>query len=264
MMALEQLQIVRVAVELPLARVTIDRPAKLNALNLATLGELRQAFEYLRELAGLRAVILTGAGEKAFAAGADISEIGALDAVAARRFSQRGNDLFLALERFPVPVIAAINGFALGGGMELALACALRLASENAYLGQPEVKLGLIPGYGGTQRLARLIGPGPALEMILAGEPITAAEAHRLGLVNRAVPAAELLPAAEALAAKIAANAPLAVSFCLQAVREGMEMGLEQGLALESNLFALSCATADMREGTRAFLEKRAPVFQGK
>lgn len=264
MSPMPELNIVRVALELPLARVTIDRAAKLNALNLATLAELRLAFDHLRQVQGLRVVILTGAGEKAFVAGADIAEIGALDAVAAREFSQRGNQLFLDIERFPLPVIAAVNGFALGGGLELAMACTLRIAGENAKLGQPEVKLGLIPGYGGTQRLARLIGAGPALELILAGDPIPAAEAHRLGLVNRVVPQAGLSAAADELAVKIAANAPLAVQFCLQAVRLGADMSLEQGLALESSLFALSCATEDMKEGTRAFLEKRAPRFEGR
>jgi enoyl-CoA hydratase len=258
------LQNVVLTVELPLARVTLSRPAKLNALNRATLEELSRVFGHLRGLEGLRAVILTGAGEKAFAAGADIAEIAALDPLAARGFSQAGNDLFRLIELFPVPVVCAINGFALGGGCELAMACTLRLASENAHLGQPEVKLGLIPGYGGTQRLARLIGRGPALEMLLAGDPISAAEALRLGLVNHVVPQAELLPAAEALARKIAANAPRAVEFCLEAVRRGLDMGLEEGLALEANLFALSCSTEDMKEGTRAFLEKRAPRFHGR
>lgn len=249
---------------LPLATLRLNRPAKLNALNAATLAELGQALEFLRGLDGLRAVILTGAGEKAFAAGADIAELAALDAAAGRETSRRGNAVLRALETFPVPVIAAINGFALGGGLELALACAIRLAAEHAKLGQPEVKLGLIPGYGGTQRLARLVGRGAALEMILAGDPITASEALRVGLVNRVVPAAELLPAAEALAQRIAANAPLAVGFCLEAVRQGGDMDIESGLALEAALFGLSCSTADMKEGTRAFLEKRAPRFEGK
>src|SRR6185312_3191344 len=194
------LENVTLTTEWPLARVTINRPAKLNALNRATLDELSRVFEHLRGAAELRAVILTGAGGKAFAAGADISEIAALDALAARRFSQAGNDLF-----------RAIDGFALGGGCELAMACTLRIASDNAWLGQPEVKLGLIPGYGGTQRLARLIGRGPALEILLAGDPVNAAEALRLGLVNHVVPPPDLLPTAEALARKIAANAPRAV-----------------------------------------------------
>lgn len=261
---MEPPQVVRLEIDAPLAWITIDRPAKLNALNLEVIGQLTSVLEGLRGRPEVRAAILTGAGEKAFVAGADIAEIAALDVAAAHAFSQHGNRLFLALERFPIPVIAAINGFALGGGLELAMSCTLRLASENAKLGQPEVKLGLIPGYGGTQRLARLIGAGPALQMILGGEPIPASEALRLGLVNQVVPADELRATAAALAGRIAANAPLAVRYCLQAVREGVEMSLEQGLALEASLFALSCATHDMKEGTQAFLEKRAPRFEGR
>ncbi|MGH9482142.1 MAG: enoyl-CoA hydratase-related protein [Terriglobales bacterium] len=260
----EAFQNIRVETEGAIARVTLNRPEKLNALNLATLAELDAAFDQMRQQAGLRVVVLTGAGEKAFAAGADIAELAGLGAVAARGFSQRGNELLHRIERFPLPVIAALNGLALGGGLELAMACTLRVAAEHAKLGQPEVKLGLIPGYGGTQRLARLIGPGPALQMILSGEPIAAPEALRLGLVNQVAPGAELAAAATALAERIAANAPLAVQFALQAVREGSEMSLEQGLALEASLFALSCATEDMKEGTRAFLEKRAPRFKGR
>ncbi len=259
-----ELHTLRLEITPPLARLTLARPEKLNALNRATLEELDAALEHLRGAAGVRAIVLTGSGEKAFAAGADIGEIAGLNAVEARKFSQAGNELFRKLELFPIPVIAALNGFALGGGCELALACTLRIAAENAKLGQPEVKLGLIPGYGGTQRLARLIGTGPALQLLLTGEPIGAAEALRVGLVNQVVAAGELAAAAEALALKIAANAPLAVQFCLAAVRGGMEAGLESGLALEASLFALSCATQDMQEGTRAFLEKRAPQFQGE
>ncbi|MGH9416721.1 MAG: enoyl-CoA hydratase/isomerase family protein [Terriglobales bacterium] len=258
------MQTLELALSPPLARVTVNRPAKLNALNQTVIAELDQVFAELEPTPDLRAVILTGAGEKAFVAGADIAELAALDAVAARAASQRGQALFNRIARFPRPVIAAINGFALGGGLELALACTFRLAAENAKLGQPEVKLGLIPGYGGTQRLARLVGEAAALELILTGEPIYAAEALRLGLVNHVVPAAGLLAAAEDLARKIAANAPLAVEFCLEAVRHGQDMNLEQGLALEASLFALSCATEDMKEGTRAFLEKRAPQFHGR
>lgn len=258
------LETVRLQIETPLARITLHRPEKLNALNRALLGDLGLAFEYCRQQPGLRVVILTGAGEKAFAAGADIGEIGALSPVEARAFSQTGNALFRSIEMFPLPVLGAINGFALGGGLELAMACSLRLASENAKLGQPEVKLGLIPGYGGTQRLARQVGTGPALQMLLSGDPISAAEALRLGLVNAVLPTAELLPATEALARKIAAQAPLAVRYCLEAVRQGAEAGLEQGLALEASLFALCCASEDMKEGTRAFLEKRTPQFHGQ
>lgn len=258
------LENVRLEIAPPLARITVHRPEKLNALNRATLADLKRAFDACRAEAGLRAIILTGAGEKAFVAGADISEIAGLSITEARAFSQAGNALFREIEMFPVPVLAAINGFALGGGLELAMACTLRMASDNARLGQPEVKLGVIPGYGGTQRLARLIGSGPALQILLSGDPIPAAEAHRLGLVNSVHPQAELLPAVEALANKIAANAPLAVQYCLQAVRAGVEMSLEEGLAFEANLFALACASEDMKEGTRAFLEKRAAQFHGR
>jgi enoyl-CoA hydratase len=247
-----------------IARVTLDRPAKLNALNLATLAELQRTFAELRGVPELRVVILTGAGEKAFAAGADVSELAALDAVRGREVSHAGNEVFLDIERFPHPVIAAINGFALGGGLELAMACTIRIASDNAKLGQPEVKLGLTPGYGGTQRLARLIGQGRALELILSGDPVSAQEAYRLGLVNRVVAPAELAAAATELATKIAANAPLAVTYCLEAVRRGAEMSLDEGLALEASLFALSCATEDMKEGTGAFLAKRPAVFKGR
>jgi enoyl-CoA hydratase len=259
-----ELHHVRLEIAPPLARLTLARPEKLNALNRATLAELDAALEHLRGAPGVRAIVLTGSGEKAFAAGADIGEIAALSPVEARAFSQAGNDLFRKLELFPVPVIAALNGFALGGGCELALACTLRIAAENAKLGQPEVKLGLIPGYGGTQRLARLIGTGPALHLLLTGEPIGAAEALRVGLVNQVVAAGELAAAAEAVARKIAANAPLAVQYCLEAVRRGRDAPLDSGLALEAGLFALACATRDMQEGTRAFLEKRAPEFKGE
>lgn len=248
----------------PIARLVINRPGKLNALNAATLNDLEAALEQLRDEAGLRAIVLTGAGEKAFVAGADIEELAALDPLAAAAMSRRGNDLFARIADFPVPIIAAINGFALGGGLELALACSIRLAAESARMGQPEVKLGLIPGYGGTQRLARLVGTGRALEMILTGDPITAPEALRIGLVNAVVPAAELAAAAEKLARRIAANGAVAVRLAQQAVRQGTEMGLESALALESSLFALACTSADMKEGTRAFLEKRPPRFTGQ
>ncbi|MGH9486613.1 MAG: enoyl-CoA hydratase-related protein [Terriglobales bacterium] len=255
---------VRLELAAPLARITVHRPEKLNALNRAALADLRRAFDHCRSEASLRAIVLTGAGEKAFVAGADIAELASLDAAAARSFSQAGNELFRRIETFPLPVLAAINGFALGGGLELALACSLRFASENARLGQPEVKLGLIPGYGGTQRLPRLIGSGPALQMLLSGEPITAPEALRLGLVNAVFPPADLLPAIEALAHKIAAHAPLAVRYCLQAVRAGADTNLDAALELEASLFGLCCASDDVQEGTRAFVEKRAPVFHGR
>lgn len=255
---------VRLEIQPPLARVTLDRPAKLNALNAQTIQELSQAFAQLRDDDTVRAIILTGAGDKAFAAGADIGELARLEPIAGRDYGLRGQALFRAIELFPKPVIAAINGYALGGGLELALACTFRLASEAARLGQPEVKLGIIPGYGGSQRLPRLIGPGRALEMLLTGEPLTAAEALACGLVNHVLPAAELLPKAEAIARKIAANAPLAIRLCLEAVRRGMETNTEEALTLEASLFALLCTSQDMKEGTRAFLEKRAPAFQGR
>lgn len=255
---------VKLEIKPPLAGITIDRPEKMNALNLATIAELEQAFATVAAEAAVRAVVVTGAGEKAFVAGADIGELAALDPIAGREYGRRGQALFRAIELSPKPVIAAINGHALGGGLELALACSFRIAAEHAKLGQPEVKLGLIPGYGGTQRLPRLIGAGRALEMLLTGEPITAPAALACGLVNAIVPAAELLSRAETLAAKAAANAPLAVRLCLEAVRRGLEMNLEEGLYLESSLFALCCGSADMKEGTRAFVEKRAARFEGR
>jgi len=244
--------------------VTVNRPEKLNALNRKTMEELYECFQGTAKDDEVRAVILTGAGEKAFVGGADISELAALTPVEGQEFSVRGQKVLDLIEHLGKPVIAAINGYALGGGCELALACALRIASENARLGQPEVKLGLIPGYAGTQRLPRLVGRGRALEMLLSGEPISAAEAFRIGLVNQVVPAPELLTAAERLAQKIMVNAPLAVKFALEAVSHGLEMPEAQGQFLEATLFGLCCTTADMKEGTRAFLEKRPARFTGK
>lgn len=255
---------VRLDLQPPLARVTLDRPAKLNALNGQTITELGQVFAQLRGEEAVRAVILTGAGEKAFAAGADIGELSRLEPIAGREYGLRGQHLLRDIELFPKPVIAAINGYALGGGLELALACTFRLASDTARLGQPEVKLGLIPGYGGSQRLPRLIGAGRALEMLLTGEPLTAAEALACGLVNHVVPASDLLPQCEQIGRKIAANAPLAIRLCLEAVRRGLEMNSEEALFLEASLFALLSTSEDMKEGTRAFLEKRAAKFQGR
>lgn len=246
------------------AWVTINRPEKLNALNRTVLDELKICLELIQKDDSVRAVILTGAGEKAFAAGADIKELSVLDAVCGQKASRRGQSLFDFVENLGKPVIAAIRGFALGGGCELAMACTLRIASEDARLGQPEVKIGIIPGYGGSQRLPRLVGKGRAMEMILTGEPVTAEEAHRIGLVNHVVPAVELLAAAEALARKMMANAPLAVRFSMEAVNHGMETPQAEGEFLEASLFGLSCATEDMKEGTRAFLEKRPPKFKGK
>jgi len=247
-----------------IAYVTVNRSKVLNALNEATLAELEAAFEEIQNDALIRVAILTGAGEKAFVAGADIGELAKLDAASGKEFARRGQAVFDLIENLGKPVIACINGFALGGGCELALACTMRLASDNAKLGQPEVKLGLIPGYGATQRLARLVGKGRAMQMVLSGETITAQEAHRIGLVNEVTAAAELLPRAEAIAAKIIANAPLAVRYAMEAVNKGMEMTLAEGLNLEAELFGACCAAEDKKEGTAAFLEKRAAQFKGK
>jgi enoyl-CoA hydratase len=247
-----------------IAYITVDRPKVLNALNMATMGELREAFTAAKNDAEVRVVIFTGAGEKAFIAGADISELNKQNPVEAKEYTHRGQAVLDLIENLGKPVIACINGFALGGGCEIAMACTMRLASENAKLGQPEVKLGLIPGYGGTQRLPRLVGKGLAMQLVLAGEQITAQEAHRMGLVNEVVPQAELIPRAEAIAQKIAANAPLAVQYAMEAVNKGMEMTLAEGLYLEAALFGLICATEDKNEGTKAFLEKRPAQFKGK
>jgi enoyl-CoA hydratase len=244
--------------------VTLRRPEKLNALNAETLGEIEGAFEELRTDAAVGGVIVTGSGDKAFVAGADIGELAAQDAVGGREMARRGQRIFDTIDRFPKPVLAAINGFALGGGCELALACHVRIASENAQLGTPEVKLGLMCGYGGTQRLARLVGRGPALELLLTGERITAAEAFRIGLVNRVVPAGSLMAEAESLLKKMLANAPVSLRLTLQAVSAGLDMPLESGLEYEATLFGLLCTTDDMKEGTQAFLEKRAPRFRGQ
>src|SRR5450432_3505052 len=247
-----------------IAYVTVNRPKVLNALNMTTMEELRAAFTDIKDDASIRVAVLTGSGEKAFIAGADISELAKHGAVSAKEYTQRGQSVLDSIENLGKPVIACINGFALGGGCELALACTMRFASDNAKLGQPEVKLGLIPGYGGTQRLSRLVGKGMAQQLVLTGEMITAAEALRIGLVNEVVPAAELIPRAEAIAAKIIANAPLAVQYAMEAVNRGMEMSLSEGLYLEAVLFAVACATEDKKEGTAAFLEKRVPAFKGK
>ncbi len=245
------------------ATVTIHRPAKRNALNVKTVEEIFHAFQTVQADSGVKAAILTGSGEKAFAAGADINELTLLDSVGGQRRSQRGNEILNFIENLGKPVIAAVNGAALGGGCELAMACTLRIASENARFGQPEVKLGLIPGYGGTYRLPRLVGKGRALEMLLTGDPISAEEALRIGLVNRVVPLAELLPAAQTLVGKITSNAPLALRYGVEAVNKSLETSREQGALLEASLFGQCCASEDMKEGTRAFLEKRAAKFQG-
>jgi enoyl-CoA hydratase len=244
--------------------VTIHRPEKLNALNRQVMRELDECFRALQTDETVRVVILTGAGEKAFVAGADINELAVLSAIDGREFARSGQRVLERIENLGKPVIAAVNGFALGGGCELALACTLRIASENARFGQPEVKLGIIPGYAGTQRLARVVGKGTALGLILTGEAITAQEAYRLGLVNQVVPQAELMKAAQALAQKMLANAPLAIKFALEAVHHGLEMSQEEGQFLEATLFGLCCTTEDMKEGTKAFLEKRPAKFVGK
>jgi enoyl-CoA hydratase/carnithine racemase len=244
--------------------VTVNRPEKLNALNRRVVEELWECFQALEKDDEVRAVILTGAGEKAFVAGADISELAVQSPVEGKETSLRGQKVLDLIDNLGKPVIAAINGYALGGGCELAMACTLRVASENARLGQPEVKLGIIPGYAGTQRLPRLVGKGRALEIILSGEPVSAQEAHRIGLVNQVVPLQELMAAAEKLAQKIVAHAPLAIKFALEAVNHGLEMSEAEGQFLEATLFGLCCTTADMKEGTRAFLEKRPPKFVGK
>ena len=247
-----------------IAYITFNRPKVLNALNRKTVEELREALLNARDDASVRVLILTGAGERAFVAGADIGELAQQTPVNGKEFSLFGQGVFHLLETMGKPSICAINGFALGGGCELALACTIRIASKAAKLGQPEVKLGILPGYGGSQRLVRLCGKGAAHELCLTGEMITAEEALRIGLVNHIYEPAELLAAAEALAKKIIANAPLAVKFTMEAIERGAEMPLEEGLFLEATLFGVACATEDMREGTKAFLEKRAAQFRGK
>ena len=246
------------------ATITFNRPKVLNALNRKTVEELEGALVDAREDAAVRVLILTGAGEKAFVAGADIGELAQQTPVNGKEFSLYGQSVFRLLETIGKPSICAINGFALGGGCELALSCSIRIASKTAKLGQPEVKLGILPGYGGSQRLTRLCGKGVAHELCLTGEIITAEEALRVGLVNHVYEPAELLPAAEAMAKKIIANAPIAVKFTMEAIERGFEMPLEEGLFLEATLFGVACATEDMREGTKAFLEKRPAVFKGK
>jgi enoyl-CoA hydratase len=244
--------------------ITFNRPKVLNALNRKTMEELRDVLLSAREDDEVRVLILTGAGEKSFVAGADISELAVQTPVTGKETAAFGQSVLRLLETIGKPSIAAINGFALGGGCEVALACSMRLAGKNAKLGQPEVKLGIMPGYGGSQRLTRLCGTGVALELCLTGEMISSDEALRIGLVNHVYEPADLLPAAEALAKKIIANAPLSVKFTVEAIERGTEMPLEEGQYLETALFGLCAATEDMREGTRAFLEKRPAQFRGK
>ncbi len=246
------------------AIVTIAREDKLNALDTATITELMCAMLMAKADASVRGVILTGAGSKAFAAGADIGEMASLSPDEARRFAERGQHLTLLIETLGKPVIAAVNGFAFGGGCEIALACHIRIASDSAKFGQPEVKLGLLPGFGGSQRLPRLVGRGRALELLLTGGSIDAEEARDMGLVNRVVSGDELMSTAKAMGSAIAENAPLAIEYCLAAVASGLEMPLEEALRMEAALFGLCFATDDMREGTAAFLEKRKAIFVGK
>jgi enoyl-CoA hydratase len=245
------------------AVITVNRPDKLNALNEATLGELRTALEGVAADQAVRAVILTGAGEKSFVAGADIAELAKMTPLSGITVSRQGQVTLRYIETMRKPVIAAVNGFALGGGLELALACHIRIASENAKFGLPEVKLGIIPGYGGTVRLPRVVGRGHALELMLSGEMIDAREAYRIGLVNHVYPQAELLGAAEQLANKIAANGPVAVALAIEAVDNGYHGSTEDALRLEANLFGLLASTDDMQEGMGAFLEKRKANFRG-
>ena len=246
-----------------IAYITVNRPAVRNALNAQTIRELKSAFEMAKNDGEVRVVILTGSGDKAFVAGADINELATQTPVTGRDYGLAGQAVFNSIEQLGKPVIAAINGYALGGGCELAMACSFRIASENAMLGQPEVKLGIIPGYGGSQRLPRLVGKGIALQILLTGDMVPAAEALRIGLVNQVVPSAELMTAVESIARKIMANGPLAVRLCLEAVNQGLEMTQDEGQFLEATLFGLTCASEDMKEGMRAFLEKRAPDFKG-
>jgi enoyl-CoA hydratase len=244
--------------------ITINRPKVMNALSIKTVHELTDAFEVMGSDYEVKAVILTGSGEKSFVAGADIPEFQNLTPDGARDYAMRGQKLLNIIERLGKPVIAAVNGFALGGGCEIAMACSIRVASDNAKLGQPEVGLGLIPGYGGTQRLPRLVGKGRAYEMILTGRPIDAARAEAIGLVNKVVPQTELIGECEKIAKAIAKQAPLAIRYCLEAVDRGLNMSLDDGLALEADLFGLVFGSEDVREGVTAFTEKRKPDFKGK
>jgi len=244
--------------------LTIDRPKVLNALNAQTVEEIGEAFWSARRDDTVKAVIVTGAGEKAFVAGADINELAQKTPITGKDTSERGQQILSSIERFPKPVIAAINGFALGGGCELALACHIRIASEKAQIGLPEVTLGIIPGYGGTQRMARLLGKAKALELICTGDRIGAVEAERIGLVNKVVPADQLISAAEEMARKMMTRGPLAVRAAIEAVMSGSEMPFEEGQFLEATLFGLLCASEDTKEGMNAFLEKRQANFKGK
>jgi enoyl-CoA hydratase len=244
--------------------ITLNRPKVMNALNRRTVEELRAAFHAAKDDAAVKGIILTGAGEKAFIAGADIAELSAIDGEKAGEFSAKGQEALSFIETLGKPVVAAVNGFALGGGCETAMACTIRIAADNAKFGQPEVKLGIIPGYGGTQRLPRLVGKGRALQLILTGDLIDAHEAHRIGLVNEVVPAIDLISRCEAILKQITANAPLAIRYAIDAVNEGVDTDLGSGLKLEAECFARAAATEDREEGTSAFVQKRAPQFQGR
>ena len=246
------------------AILTVNRPAVLNALNTPTTDELRRAVLALKHDAAVRAVIITGAGEKAFIAGADINELAALKPAQGKEHAQRGQHVFDLIENMGKPVIAAINGFCLGGGCELAMACTLRIAADTARIGQPEINLGIIPGYAGSQRLSRLVGKGIALDLLLTGRQIKADEALAIGLVNKVVPASELMSAAKALGAELATKAPIAVQYIIEAVNRGLEVSFDKAQFLEATLFGLVASTGDMREGTRAFLEKRKAQFKGE
>ena len=248
----------------PVAIVTINRPAVLNALDTPTTDELRRAILQLKHDTAVRVVIITGAGEKAFIAGADINELAALTPTQGKEHAQRGQHVLDLLENMGKPVIAAINGFCLGGGCELAMACTLRIAADSARIGQPEINLGIIPGYAGSQRLARLVGKGIALDLLLTGRQIKADEALAIGLVNRVVPASEVMNAAKALAHELASKAPVALQYIIEAVNRGLEISFDKAQVYEATLFGLIASTQDMREGTRAFLEKRKPQFKGE
>ena len=246
------------------AVLTVNRPAVLNALNTPTTDELRHAILDLKHDASVRVVIITGAGEKAFIAGADINELAALRPTEGKEHAQRGQHVFDLIENMGKPVIAAINGFCLGGGCELAMACTLRIAADTARIGQPEINLGIVPGYAGSQRLPRLVGKGVALDLLLTGRQVKADEALAIGLVNKVVPAAQLMTAAKELAAELASKAPIAVRYIIEAVNRGLEIPFDKAQIHEATLFGLVASTADMREGTRAFLEKRKPQFKGE
>jgi enoyl-CoA hydratase len=244
--------------------ITLNRPDKLNALNRTLLEELGTLLDSIEKREEIKALVVTGSGDKAFAAGADIGELKDLDPMGGRETAQFGQGLCSRLENSKIPVVGAVNGFALGGGCELAMACHMRVASERAQFGQPEVALGLIPGYGGTQRLPRLVGRGVAIELLVTGDRIPADRAFQLGLVNQVVPHEELMAKAMDLAKRASKHGPLAVRYCIEAVNQGIQMPMEEALYLEATLFGLSCGSEDMTEGTSAFLEKRKPTFKGR